>query len=58
MNNFKNLTTRIIDFEDGLLDEDTTIELFQDLLSSGLINNLQGSYQRTARTLLEKGLIT
>ena len=46
----------IIAFESGALDEQQTIELFQGLIDSGLAWKLQGSYGRTARSLIEAGL--
>lgn len=47
----------IIQLETGNLDDRQTIELFQKLLDTGQINGLQGSYQRMAKGLIEKGLI-
>jgi len=52
------LTGSIIAYEGGELNEEETIELFQHLLDTGLVNQLQGHYGRTARGLLEAGLIT
>ena len=46
----------IMAFESGELDEQQTIEFFQDLIDSGLVWQLQGSYGRTARSLIEAGL--
>jgi len=54
----KDLSTRITEYEQGKLDNDQTIELFQELLDSGLVWNLQGHYGRLAYQLLEAGLIT
>lgn len=47
--------TKIIAFEQGELDLDETIELFQDLIDSGLAWQLQGSYGRAAARLIEAG---
>jgi hypothetical protein len=44
-------------YEAGDLNEEKTVELFQNLIDSGLIFGLQGSYMRTARELVEAGLI-
>lgn len=44
-------------YEDGQLDMEQTIELFQNLIDSGLIFSLQGDYLRVARDLVEAGLI-
>lgn len=52
------LVSQIIDFEQGLLDDDATIALFQELVDSGLAWQLQGSYGRTARALIEAGLVS
>ena len=54
----QNLTERITAYEKGELDQDQTIQLFQELVDSGMIMNLQGHYQRLAAQLLEAGLIT
>jgi len=47
----------IIAYEQGALNEDEILELFQYLLDTGLIKGLQGHYQRTAQFLLEEGYI-
>ena len=46
---------KIIAFEQGDLDEEGVIELFQELIDSGLAWQLQGSYGRIARNLIEAG---
>jgi hypothetical protein len=48
---------RIIALETGELSELDTIALFVDLLNTGTINHLQGSYGRTAQTLISNGYI-
>ena len=45
----------IMAFESGYLDEQQTIEFFQGLIDSGLVWQLQGSYGRTAHSLIEAG---
>ena len=50
--------SKIIAYEQGDLSDDQTIELFQDLLDSGLCWKLQGHYGRTATALIEAGLIS
>ena len=47
----------MIDYEQGNLTEEETIRLFQNLVNSGLVWSLQGNYGRTAKRLLEGGLI-
>ena len=48
----------IIAYESGELSDDEIVELFQGLLDSGLVYQLQGHYGRTAQDLLYAGLIT
>ena len=46
----------IMAFESGELNEQQTIEFFQSIIDSGLVWQLQGSYGRFARNLIEAGL--
>ena len=48
----------IVAFEEGTLDEDRTIALFQYLVDTRLAWQLQGSYGRLAMDLIECGLVT
>jgi hypothetical protein len=48
---------KIIAYESGELGEDDTIQLFQELVDSGLAWQLQGHYGRTANFLIENGLV-
>jgi hypothetical protein len=50
--------SRIIEFESGQLDSESTFELFQYLVDTGLAWRLQGAYGRAARALIEQGYIT
>jgi hypothetical protein len=52
------LVDKIIAHEQGDLDETATIALFQELVNSGQAWQLQGSYGRTARKLIDAGLVT
>lgn len=45
-------------FENGELDEDGVIDLFQMLVDNGMAWRLQGFYGRTARALIDAGLVT
>ena len=48
----------IIAFEQGDLDDDETIELFQHLVDTGLAWTLQGSYGRMAKNMIDAGVVT
>ncbi len=56
--NNRKLIDAIIDYESGDLKTDEIINLFQELIETGLITQLQGHYQRTAQDLIKSGLIT
>lgn len=52
------LVSSIIEYENGGLDEEATVEFFQRLVDTGLAWTLQGHYGRTAAALIEAGLVT
>lgn len=49
------LTVKIIAYENGELAQDEEIELFQELINSGLAWQLQGHYGRMAQALIDAG---
>lgn len=53
-----NAIDKIIDYECGLLSDEDTIEMFQELIDNGMAWTLQGSYGRTAQALIEAGYCT
>lgn len=50
-----NLVDRIIAYENGEIDDDGIVELFQYLIDTGLAAQLQGRIGRTAQDLIVAG---
>lgn len=48
---------KIFAFENGELDEDEVVELFQELVDSKMAWSLQGHYGRLATAMIDRGLI-
>jgi len=48
----------IMAYESGETSDSETLELFSELVKSGMAWNLQGSYGRAAAALIEGGLLT
>ena len=46
---------KIIAYENGELSQQEIVDLFQELINSGLAWKLQGHYGRVAKTLLNNG---
>ncbi len=53
----KDITEKIIAYEDGALSNEEVVKLFQVLIDTGMIHNLQGTYLRMAEYLIDEGLI-
>jgi len=54
----QSVTTMLMDFEDGSMNVDQTLELFSILIQTGLAWSLQGSYGRMARHLIDQGSLS
>ena len=52
-----NIVNQIIQYENGNLNDEETIELFQDLVDTGMAWELQGSYGCMAEYLIEQGVV-
>ena len=51
------LVDKIMAYEQGDMDQDETVEFFQELVEDGLVWRLQGHYGRTAARLIEARLV-
>jgi hypothetical protein len=49
------ILNQVIAYEQGELDEEGIIDLFQELITSGMAWKMQGSYGRTAKALIDAG---
>jgi hypothetical protein len=58
MGAMKDLTMDIIAYENGEMPYQEMLVFFQKLVDSGFAWQLQGHYGRTAKDLIEQGLIT
>ncbi|MFD8117070.1 DUF7417 domain-containing protein [Streptomyces microflavus] len=56
MSHMSNLAVELMDFEGGALSEPEVVDLFQRLITSGMVWSLQGSYGRTALALIDAGV--
>jgi hypothetical protein len=50
-----NVVGFVMAYENGELDEDKIIEGFQHLIDKGIVWELQGSYGRMAKSLIDAG---
>lgn len=53
-----NLVEALIGLDEGTLDEDQEVELFQHLVDTGLAWQLQGRIGRQAVDMIDAGLVT
>tara|TARA_B100000700_G_C14365348_1_gene543395 strand:+ start:50 stop:265 length:216 start_codon:yes stop_codon:yes gene_type:complete len=53
----ENLTSKIIAYENGTMDDGEAIAFFQELVDTGVAWSLQGHYGRVASSLIEAGMI-
>mgnify|MGYP000903433249 CR=1 FL=1 len=51
------IVDKIIAYEDGDMNGWEVLDLYADLIKTGMILGLQGTYQREARYLIEEGII-
>ena len=49
------LVDKIMDFENGEMDQEEIVEFFQELINNGMAWSLQGHYGRTAQALIRLG---
>ena len=47
----------MMDFENGEISDEKLVELFQHLVDTGMAWQLQGFYGRTAKALIDQGLV-
>jgi len=53
----KNVIGKIIDYEQGTLNNNEILNLFASLIKSGLCYKLQGHYGRTAQAIIAEGYL-
>ena len=53
----KDLTSKIMEYEEGELSTKDTLELFSELIKTGMAWKLQGHYGRTAKALIDRGYL-
>ena len=50
------MVTNIIAYEQGELNQEEIVDLFQHLINNGMAWTLQGHYGRTAKALIDAGV--
>jgi len=53
----RNIVDEIMAYEGGEMTEKQALKMFQKMVKTGMAWKLQGHYGRTAKRLIEKGLI-
>ncbi len=48
---------KIMAYENGEMDEEQIVEMFQEMVDDGSVWQLQGSYGRMAANLIQQGLV-
>ena len=51
----KDMVSLIMAYEEGTLEQEDIVGMFQEMINSGLVWHLQGHYGRTARRLIDEG---
>ena len=51
------IVDKIIEYETGTMTEEAVVEFFKELLATGTIYALQGSYQRMMQALINDGRV-
>ena len=54
----QDMVGKVIAYESGEMTESEIIAFFQEMVNSGIIWQLQGTYGRMATSLIEQGLVT
>jgi hypothetical protein len=55
MERTKGFLDQIIDYECGMLNDQEALQMFSDMIKTGMVWSLQGHYGRTASYLMENG---
>lgn len=50
------IVNKIMQYEDGEMDQEEIVDFFQELIDTGTIHSLQGNYGRMAQHLIQQGL--
>lgn len=54
----KSIVTKITEFENGEMGDAEKLMFFQELVNTGIVWELQGTYARSAMELIKAGAIT